>query len=163
MVDIITRLWNPFCHVYAVDPVLESDQNYRIGAHVFLRHSTHRFSEFGSIGVPKGSVRGRYPEMDIGRLTAVCTENSVYKRRGNEFHSNLHYPRYQVQSILCPQSYDDSALTIGQGPSVEGYVYQVRWNLTGHQGTTQYHTTQGCYCPDLFGSFSITPTLDWNH
>jgi len=116
MVDIITRLWNTFCHVYAVDPVLESDQNYRIAAHVFLRHGTHRFAEFGSIGVPKGSVRGRYSEMDIGRLAAVCTENSVYERRGNEFHSDLYCPRYQLQSILCPQSYDDSALTPGQGP-----------------------------------------------
>ncbi len=98
---MITRLWNPFCHVYAVDLEIRKRPTVsRINAHAFLRHGTHRFAEFGSIGVPNRSVIRRYPEMDSGQLTTIRTEDSVYGRRGNEFHIDLCCPRYELQSIL---------------------------------------------------------------
>ena len=101
MVDMITRLWDAFCHVYAVDlDIRKRPIPSRMNAHVFLRHGTHRFAEFGSIGAPNKPVRSRYPEMESEQLTTISTEDSVYGCRGNELHIDLCCPRYELQSIL---------------------------------------------------------------
>ena len=47
--------------------------------------------------------------MESEQLTTICTEDSVYERRGNELHINLCRSRYQFQSGLWPQSCDDQA------------------------------------------------------